>query len=155
MSFSTLVLIHRIFKNSLFTSKLANGNKLIHTAINTHNVHAIDVLMKLSKGQEANEKWSEGLSALDLARLRDNPEVLIIFNITNSWSPDELLEKIKNGEKIITQTSELSKKEKISSNRSNDSRRSNRVHAAPDDKTKKLKTEERKGNCRLLILQFD
>mmetsp|Transcript_29276 Transcript_29276/g.25890 ORF Transcript_29276/g.25890 Transcript_29276/m.25890 type:complete len:258 (-) Transcript_29276:72-845(-) len=81
-------------KGKILDSQLQNGNKLIHTAIDNHNQFVVELLLEISENEESKEKNSKGITAIDLAKLRDNPNILKLFGIKKSTNPNEILDKV-------------------------------------------------------------
>ena len=68
-------------KDQLLTTYLPNGDKLIHTAIDTHNFEVVRRLLRLSNGDEWDAIYHKGLSAFELAKLRDNKWIIELVDL--------------------------------------------------------------------------
>ncbi|CAI2379086.1 unnamed protein product [Moneuplotes crassus] len=70
----------------LLESRLPNGDRLIHTAINNHNEYAVEQILKISQNKEQFSKNCNGLLAYELARIRENPDIISLFEILKQES---------------------------------------------------------------------
>ena len=86
--------------NKISDSRLSNGDMLIHTAIDNHNVFVIEHLLKLSESKNFDQVNSKGITSIDLAKLRDNAKVLKLFGINESCNPDEIFMRINKDHRM-------------------------------------------------------
>jgi hypothetical protein len=70
-----------------------SGNYLIHTAINVHNVEAVERLLHLDAKQKEVVN-AQGVGSLELAMKRENPRILELFGILKPKPHKPKLKKI-------------------------------------------------------------